>query len=221
MIAEGGLAVEDLCLTFVSRDALGREVELLPGGASLDVTDANRHQYISLLTQHKLLGAVREQTDAFLQGWRHVLPARILDLMSRCLSVEELDVLLAGLADIDVGDWQQHTRYVGCDASTPQVEWLWAEVTAMPHRERALLLAFVTGSSAPPAGGFAELLGFNGGRARFAVHLVAHEGAGRLPRARTCFNALYLPAYASRAELSRALQQAIHAQTLFDESLWH
>ncbi len=118
-------------------------------------------------------------------------------------------------------DWQQHTRYVGCDATTPQIEWFWSLVHDMSDRERALLLAFVTGSSAPPAGGFAELLGFNGGRARFSVHLLAHESGERLPRARTCFNALYLPSYESRAQLTRALQQAIHSQTLFDESLWH
>ncbi len=100
MLAEGSLSVDDLCLTFTTHDALGREVELLPHGAGIDVTEDNKHEYISLLTQHKLLGAVKEQTGAFLKGWQHVIPPRILDLMSRCVCMCVCDAMGAMVYDV-------------------------------------------------------------------------------------------------------------------------
>lgn len=43
---------EDLCLTFtVANNDFGtnKEIELIPNGANLDVTDANKHRYIGKL----------------------------------------------------------------------------------------------------------------------------------------------------------------------------
>lgn len=50
-----------------------------------------------------------------------------------------------------------------------------------------------------------------------AVSLVAVEGDERLPRASTCFNTLFLPAYSSPAVLEARLVQAIGGQQAFDE----
>jgi hypothetical protein len=46
---------------------------------------------------------------------------------------------------------------------------------------------------------------------------VAVEGDERLPRASTCFNTLFLPAYSSQEALQRRLLQAISGEQSFDE----
>ncbi|EFN52504.1 hypothetical protein CHLNCDRAFT_14906, partial [Chlorella variabilis] len=119
--------------------------------------------------------------------------------------------------EVDVAAWQEHTRYEHCTARTPQLGWLWAAVAGWGAERRRQLLAFVTSSSALPAGGFAALRGFNGALHPFTVSLVAVEGDERLPRASTCFNTLFLPAYSSPAVLEARLVQAIGGQQAFDE----
>lgn len=70
----------------------------------------------------------------------------------------------------------------------------------------------------PPAtGGFPALRGFNGAHHPFTLAVVAAEGDGRLPRASTCFNALYLPSYSSAEVLRQRLLLAISAEQAFDE----
>lgn len=68
-----------------------------------------------------------------------------------------------------------------------------------------------------PTGGFAALRGFNGGAHPFTLALVATEGDGRLPRASTCFNTLYLPSYSSPEVLAQRLAAALEGQQAFDE----
>ena len=50
-----------------------------------------------------------------------------------------------------------------------------------------------------------------------AVCMAAAEGDDRLPRASTCFNTLFLPAYSSPEALERRLLQAISGEQSFDE----
>ena len=103
------------------------------------------------------------------------------------------------------------------------VVWLWRFVRSMPESGRRGLLRFVTGSSAPPARGFAWLKGYNGALHPFTVRKVApvaNNHASRLPRGQTCFNTLHLPAYATEAELRstlRAVLESADAQG-FDEA---
>ena len=68
-----------------------------------------------------------------------------------------------------------------------------------------------------PAGGFAALRGFNGAPHPFTLALVASDGDGRLPRASTCFNTLYLPAYFSAEVLRQRLLTAVSGSHIFDE----
>jgi hypothetical protein len=106
----------DLCLTFTTSDELGGggggggaggERELVPGGAAMAVTNANRHSYIHLLADFRLRGSIRRQTGAFLEGLRDVLPAAWL----APFSAPELQVLISGsLAGIDVADLKANSR---------------------------------------------------------------------------------------------------------------
>ena len=59
----------------------------------------------------------------------------------------ELELLLAGLPDIDVADLRRNTHYgSGLSANDRLVQWFWAAVEAMSKQDVAALLQFVTGA---------------------------------------------------------------------------
>lgn len=240
-----------LALLLTARPNL--QAELVPGGAELAVTAANLERYIASLARYKQYTSLAPAAAALGKGLRSVLTDTVADTLARCFSPAELNVLLAGQSELDAGEWREHTRVDPASAaSSRQLSWLWAAVGAMCPAARAQLLAFVTGSSSLPAGGFPALRGFNGavsgapGEAArvgvllrwllgsacirpasvfslslqphpFTVCLVASEGDGRLPRASTCFNTLYLPSYSSAAVLEARLAQALAGGHAFDE----
>ena len=43
-------------------------VDLIPGGRDIPVTDENKHDYVRLVVEHKLLSSVKEQMEHFLSG---------------------------------------------------------------------------------------------------------------------------------------------------------
>ena len=63
--------------------------------------------------------------------------------------------------------------------------WFWRAVRSFEAGEREQLLQFVTGSRRPPAGGFAQLQGFNGGVHKFTL-CYSDLPADSLPRAHAC-----------------------------------
>lgn len=46
--------------------------ELKPGGANIRVTEENKGEYVTLLAEHYLCGAVRQPLAEFLAGARHL-----------------------------------------------------------------------------------------------------------------------------------------------------
>jgi hypothetical protein len=87
------------------------------------------------------------------------------------------------------------------------VVWVLKVVERLGKEETALLLKFATGSSRVPPSGFANLMGLSESQ-KFTVHLWPHDRTS-LPRAATCFNRLYLPAYGSYEILEAKLLSAI------------
>lgn len=75
----------------------------------------------------------------------------------------ELEVLLCGMQEIDVDDWQRHTMYKKCvpvgPGAAPQIAWFWRVVRELDHEQRSRLLQFVTGTCRVPVGGFIALTG--------------------------------------------------------------
>ena len=80
-------------------------VELLPGGASIAVTNDNKKQYVQLLCEHRLKGRVEAQLAAFVQGIHEIVKPEALAIFDE----KELELLIGGLSDINVDDWQKHT----------------------------------------------------------------------------------------------------------------
>ena len=221
--------LDALCLTFVadSDEAIvydgaskrRRETELRPGGADEPVTAGNVREYLQLYATHKLVGAIRAQAAAFRDGLGVFLDDELLSKLRSICTVAEVQLLLCGATDIDVEDWQASAQYEPLSfADSPQVTWFWTAVREMSVEDRSTLLHFCTGSMRPPATGFASLMGYNGALQRFTLQRSDGAQTGRLPTASACFNKIYLPEYATEAELRAKLRLALSGSSGFDEA---
>ncbi|XP_047515956.1 E3 ubiquitin-protein ligase Su(dx) [Pieris napi] len=188
----------------VDFEVLGQVIhhELKPSGDKERVTEANKEQYLQLVTQWRMSRGIEEQTTAFLDGFNEVVPLEWLKYFDE----RELELMLCGMQEVDVDDWQRNTIYRHYTRTSKQVAWFWQFVRQMDNEKRARLLQFVTGTCRVPVGGFAELMGSNGPQ-RFCIEKVGKDTW--LPRSHTCFNRLDLPPYKSYEQLCEKLNFAI------------
>lgn len=180
-------------------------VELIPGGAKELVTEENKLQYVEKLCEFYLIGQVQREWQLLRQGFEDLLPFHLL--REHCIGEKDLELLIVGLPEIDVKDWQRHTAVDGPMANTPEgeqvVRWFWEVVEQFGDERKAKLLQFATGSSRLPADGFAGL------EPCFCIYLNMGE-ASQLPTASTCANQLNLCIYPSRRVLIEKLKIACH-----------
>uniref|UniRef100_A0A8C7PUL1 E3 ubiquitin-protein ligase n=1 Tax=Oncorhynchus mykiss TaxID=8022 RepID=A0A8C7PUL1_ONCMY len=176
--------------------------QLKDDGENELVTSENKEEYISLLTDWRFMRGVEEQTKAFLDGFNEVVPLEWL----RYFDEKELELMLCGMQEIDLSDWQKNTIYRHYTKNSKQIHWFWQVVKDMDNEKRIRLLQFVTGTCRLPVGGFAELIGSNGPQ-KFCIDKVGKETW--LPRSHTCFNRLDLPPYRSLEQLKEKLMFAI------------
>uniref|UniRef100_A0AAQ5XV40 E3 ubiquitin-protein ligase n=1 Tax=Amphiprion ocellaris TaxID=80972 RepID=A0AAQ5XV40_AMPOC len=176
--------------------------QLKDDGENVLVTKENKEEYISLLTDWRFTRGVEEQTKAFLDGFNEVVPLEWL----RYFDEKELELMLCGMQEIDLADWQKNTIYRHYTKNSKQIHWFWQVVKEMDNEKRIRLLQFVTGTCRLPVGGFAELIGSNGPQ-KFCIDKVGKETW--LPRSHTCFNRLDLPPYRSLEQLREKLLFAI------------
>lgn len=187
--------------------------ELIPGGADIPVTQANKQEYLASVLKYRVLDAIKPQLLNFLRGFDDILDRRLLQVFD----YQELQLLIAGLADFDLDDWRRHTRYLGAFAQLkdkhPTVAMFWRCLESFDNTERARLCQFVTGSSQLPPSGFKALLGDDGRYCHFALASLP-RGLGVWPKAHTCFNRLDLPLYSNYDELQSYLRLSIHLEVV-------
>lgn len=176
--------------------------QLKDDGENELVTQDNKEEYIGLLTDWRFTRGVEEQTKAFLDGFNEVVPLEWL----RYFDEKELELMLCGMQEIDLNDWQKNTIYRHYTKNSKQIHWFWQVVKEMDNEKRIRLLQFVTGTCRLPVGGFAELIGSNGPQ-KFCIDKVGKETW--LPRSHTCFNRLDLPPYKNLEQLREKLLFAI------------
>eukprot|EP00842_Homolaphlyctis_polyrhiza_P005726 jgi/Hompol1/6154/HPOL_002609-RA len=195
-----------LDLTFSTEiDDFGRQrvIDLKPNGRNIVVTEANKVEYVKLITEQRLVVAIKDQIDAFLKGFHEVIPADLV----RIFNEQELELLISGMPDLDIDDWKNNTEYQNYTAASPQVQWFWRAVRSFTQEERAKLIQFATGTSKVPLEGFAALQGSSGVQ-KFQIHKEFSD-TSRLPSAHTCFNQIDLPQYESYEQLRQMLLTAI------------
>uniref|UniRef100_A0A7N8WS29 E3 ubiquitin-protein ligase HUWE1 n=1 Tax=Mastacembelus armatus TaxID=205130 RepID=A0A7N8WS29_9TELE len=176
--------------------------DLKPNGANILVTEENKKEYVHLVCQMKMTGAIRKQLAAFLEGFYEIIPKRLISIFTE----QELELLISGLPTIDIDDLKANTEYHKYQSSSIQLLLFWA-LRSFDQADRAKFLQFVTGTSKVPLQGFAALEGMNGIQ-KFQIHR-DDRSTDRLPSAHTCFNQLDLPAYESYEKLRHMLLLAI------------
>ncbi|XP_075882724.1 itchy E3 ubiquitin protein ligase b [Nelusetta ayraudi] len=188
----------------VDKEILGEITthELKTGGGDIQVTEENKEEYIRLVAEWRLSRGVEEQTQAFFEGFNEVLPQQYLQYFD----AKELEVMLCGMQEIDLNDWQRNTIYRHYTRNSKQIVWFWQLIKEMDNEKRMRLLQFVTGTCRLPVGGFTDLMGSNGPQ-KFCIEKVGKENW--LPRSHTCFNRLDLPPYKSYEQLKEKLMFAI------------
>mmetsp|Transcript_4096 Transcript_4096/g.12842 ORF Transcript_4096/g.12842 Transcript_4096/m.12842 type:complete len:402 (+) Transcript_4096:154-1359(+) len=199
------------------------QIALAPGDKDCVVTEANKEQFVAALLDWRLRASLRGPVDAMLRGLRVAVPSAVLAEARRMLAPSEVHALLAGSRDIDAGDWERNTRIAGgLTPNSQEVRWFWKTVHQWAHEGRQDrlqdLLQFATGSRRVPVGGFAQLVGFNGGKHLFTLARGAHLTAKSLPTSHACICTVDLPPWESLAAAQHKLLAAIEAgRSRFDE----
>ena len=185
--------------------ATGATHDLLPNGASMNVTSANMYEFVRLYSHFRLVGQVDACLSQIRAGVHDVLPASSLE----ALTAEDFRLLLNGVDEVSIHVLSAYTTV--SDESKepgrrPQFEkWFWTVLERMAPQEKQEMLFFWTGSGRLPASdeGFQPL----------PTITLRPASEHHLPTANTCINRLYLPMYTSKSVLKVKLLQAIKTKT--------
>ena len=123
----------------------------MAGGEGIEVTNANKRQFVDAMCEWRLFGSIEPQMEALLRGLEAAVPRSILAQLSQLVRPEDLARMLAGEPIIDVDDWEKHSATSGgLRRSSRCFRWFWRAVrtfTALEHEQ--LLQCNSPGSSAP------------------------------------------------------------------------
>jgi E3 ubiquitin-protein ligase HUWE1 len=190
-------------LRYLSYDVrIKSTVDLVENGRNIEVTDANKSEYVLLVCENRMSTAIKPQLQAFLQGFHELVKPELISVFSP----KEIELLISGVPTIDLTDLKMNTDLHGYKQSDPQIQWFWNALWSFSEEDRVLFVQFVTGSAKVPLEGFASLMGMRGIQ-KPNVHRA--YGSDALPTAHTCFNQLDLPEYKTEVELKEKLLMAI------------
>lgn len=84
---------------------------------------------------------IEEQTKAFLDGFNEVVPLEWLHYFDE----RELELMLCGMQEIDIDDWQRNTVFRHYTRNSKQVQWFWQVSCPLRHVLTSFLsVSFVT-----------------------------------------------------------------------------
>ena len=191
-----------------------QEVELIPDGRELEVTNSNKLFYIHTVADFWLNRQIKMQYTHFVAGLADLISINWL----RMFNAVELQTLISGSSiSIDIQDWRIHTTYAGGDDqgrfsdTHPYIEEFWNILSSWDNTKHSSLLKFITSCSRPP------LLGFKEVYPPIAIHS-AGSSDERLPTASVCMNILKLPVFPTRQVLEEKLLMAIESRSGFELS---
>lgn len=85
----------------------------------------SRSSPISLITEWRIQKRVEEQFNAFVNGFNELIPPDLVNVFDE----RELELLIGGIADIDVEDWKKHTDYRGYTEQDEVIRNFWTVST--------------------------------------------------------------------------------------------
>eukprot|EP00043_Microstomoeca_roanoka_P017876 m.188057 g.188057 ORF g.188057 m.188057 type:complete len:1956 (-) comp16717_c2_seq1:255-6122(-) len=169
------------------------------------LTAASRDEYVRKAL-HIRLHEFDLQVQAVRRGMARVVPVPLLST----LQPSQLQDLVIGKQEIDLGLLQLMTRYKGLTAHSPLAEWFWKAMQQFTPVELSLFLRFVSGRTRLPR----TRADFDG--KNFVLQALDRYEAGSpqadsaLPEALTCFFTLKIPRYSSFEVLLHKLRYAIN-----------
>lgn len=81
--------------------------DLKENGRNIAVTEENKKEYVKLVCQMKMTGAIMKQIESFLAGFYDIIPKRLISIFDE----QELELLISGLPNIDLDDLKANTEY--------------------------------------------------------------------------------------------------------------
>lgn len=115
-----------------------------------------------------------------MSGFNELIPPDLVNVFDE----RELELLIGGIADIDVDDWKKHTDYRGYQEQDEVIQNFWKIVRSWDAEQKSRLLQFTTGTSRIPVNGFKDLQGSDGPR-RFTIEKSGDPAA--LPKSHTWY----------------------------------
>jgi len=109
-LKENDISDMELDLTFsVIEEVAGHvvEKELKANGKTISVSERNKKEYIDKMVKWRIERGVSEQTESIVKGFYEVIESRFVSVFD----ARELELVIAGTAEIDVSDWRKNTEY--------------------------------------------------------------------------------------------------------------
>eukprot|EP00834_Sanchytrium_tribonematis_P001242 NODE_29_length_37665_cov_1.081563.p3 type:complete len:678 gc:universal NODE_29_length_37665_cov_1.081563:28230-30263(+) len=184
--------------------------DLKDNGREIPVNNENKAEYVDLIVNWRIKKRVQVQFDSFLKGFHEFIPKDLVSVFDE----RELEMLIGGIAEIDLKDWKENSVYKNYSENDNPVKWFWQLMEKWDNEQRARFLQFATGTSRIPVNGFKDLQGSDGPR-KFTLERTDQITA--LPKAHTCFNRIDLPNYKSYEILEQKLTMAIEETIGFDQ----
>ena len=91
--------------------------DLVKNGRNLPVSEENKKDYVRLVCQMKMTGAIHQQIKSFLEGFYEIIPKKLISIFNE----QELELLVSGLPNIDIDDLKANTEYYKYNESSAQV----------------------------------------------------------------------------------------------------
>lgn len=184
----------------ITRQVLGETKvhDLRENGSSTHVTRDNRKDYVNCFMRYFLVDAIKEQFQAFKNGFLRVCAGKMLSV----LHPQELRSLVVGMQVQQWDDMKKHTQYRnGYSKDHPVILTFWEVFEKFTDEQKKEFLIFLTGTDRIPINGFEQM----------GVTIQRMDGGSeheKLPVAHTCFNILDLPPYPSKERMRDKLLQA-------------
>ena len=98
----------------------------------------------SLVTKWRIQKRVEDQFNAFASGFHELIPQDLINVFDAA----ELELLIGGIADIDVDDWKKHTDYRGYTESDQVIQNFWK--ACLRISDATICLTVLTNSTVYP-----------------------------------------------------------------------
>jgi E3 ubiquitin-protein ligase HERC4 len=158
---EGDDLEDVFCLDFsINIDALGHstQVDLIENGANVSVTQSNKALFVEKYIQRKMElgpnGTIKDQMNAFIQGFKRVLNADVLKLFQP----RELMEMIIGNENYDWYTFKENTEYKGEYYSRhPVIQTFWDVFFELTNEQKRNFLLFLMGTDRVPLKGMKEI----------------------------------------------------------------